>query len=167
MMKIGSDVPWNAGWTGENRFEIRPCRWAEGRLALWQPHKPGEGRPMFAEPHIVRQRRSIAQLLCTVCGEHTPENDRWWFEHGHERDGFFMTTESPVHRHCADHALRVCPNLRKAGQPPRPFPANHSVLCAVMDPGALVMRFDLASRSNIVGQMKIAWPASRVVRASK
>src|SRR4051812_17373018 len=58
-------VPWNAGWSAEERYEIRPCRWVNGELALWSPHLPGEGKPLFAKPHMVRQRRSIAEMRCT------------------------------------------------------------------------------------------------------
>ncbi len=61
-------VPWNAGWSSEARYEVRPCRWVGGRLALWSPHTPGVGKPIFAKPHMVRQRRSIAEMRCTVCG---------------------------------------------------------------------------------------------------
>ena len=94
-------APWNAAWSGEERFEIRRCRFAENQLAVWQEHRPGSGKPQFAEPHIVRQRRSIAEWRCTVCGERTCQDDRWWFEHGQIHEGWFMTTEAPVHRACA------------------------------------------------------------------
>lgn len=75
-------VPWNASWSSEDRYEIRPCRWVGGKMALWSPHAPGVGKPIFAKPHMVRQRRSIAEMRCTVCGERTPLNDRWWFRLG-------------------------------------------------------------------------------------
>src|SRR5436309_2579418 len=120
-------VPWNAGWTGEETYELRPCRFAEGKLAMWQPHRPGIGRPIFAKPHFVRQRRSVAQLLCTVCGEHTPKGDRWWFGHGQFVDNSYMTTESPVHRICAELALKVCPHLRGRERDLMPFPERWDV----------------------------------------
>jgi len=55
-------APWNASWSGENRYEIRPCRYVGGNLAMWSPHLPGVGVPIFAKPHMVRQRKSIAEM---------------------------------------------------------------------------------------------------------
>src|SRR5437870_2261512 len=105
MLQYGSaPVPWNAAWSGELRYEVRPCRWAGGNLALWSPHAPGDGKPVFAKPHMVRQRRSIAEMRCTVCGERTIAPDRWWFKLGSFAEGWFMTTEAPVHRTCAEFA---------------------------------------------------------------
>jgi len=86
-------------------FELRPCRFVGGALALHQRWAPSVGRPLFAKPHAVRQRRSVAKLLCTVCGKHTPAFDRFWFQHGEFRDGLFMTVEAPVHKKCGELAL--------------------------------------------------------------
>lgn len=156
-------VPWNAAWTGEDgAFEIRPCRYAQGQLAVWQPHRPGEGRPMFAEPHMVRQRRSIAEMLCTVCGEPTKAGQRWWFQHGQNVEEWFMTTEAPVHRRCADHALAVCPHLRRQGIPPLPFPEGAQKMAATVKPDALFELFGLKRKALVIGQIKLAWPRSRI-----
>lgn len=161
-------VPWNAAWTGESaRFEIRPCRFVQNRPAVWQTHDPGNGKPMFAEPHIVRQRRSIAEMRCTVCGERTPASDRWWFEHGQHHDGWFMTTEAPVHRACADHALKVCPHLRERGIEPSRFPDRARVLAATIRPESLTELFGLSSSQIVIGQLKLAWPSRSIVRLSR
>lgn len=157
-------VPWNAAWTGEDRYEVRPCRYASGALALWQPFAPGSGKPVFAKPHMVRQRRSIAEMRCTVCGERTSARDRWWFKLGRMQEGWFMTTEAPVHRACADHALKVCPHLRGRIADLEPLPGGFSVLRALVA-GPAVSR-DFGPKINlarpVVGALKLAWPASQV-----
>ena len=160
-MKIGVDVPWNAAWSGENRFEIRPCRWSEGRRALWQPHAPGSGRPIFAEPHMVRQRMSIARLLCTVCGVHTPAGDRLWFRLGDKRGDSFITTEAPVHLKCAALALEACPHLKRRGEAPTPFPDGYRIVAAMVGGEATERDFRVKLRRDetIVGHLKFAWRA--------
>jgi hypothetical protein len=158
-------VPWNASWSSEARYEIRPCRWVGGQLAVWSPHSPGVGRPIFAKPHMVRQRMSIAKMLCTVCGEPTVKGDRWWFALGENREGYFMTTEAPVHRRCADLALVKCPHLQRneCAQDLTPFPEGHTVLRAIV--GGAVTDEDFGVKMNgrrVVGHLKLAWPASAI-----
>jgi hypothetical protein len=153
-------------WTGELDYEIRPCRWVDGRLAVWCPHKPGQGKPIFAKPHPVRQRRSVAALICTVCGQPTPPSNRWWFKLGQFHEGWFMTTEAPLHRACADHAKVLCPRLRSLhADGPWRFPNEHSVLSAIIgdfDDPKDQFNVKLQGRT-VVGQLKIAWPRARVV----
>lgn len=154
-------APWNAAWTSELRYEVRPCRWVNGALAIWSPHSPGVGRPVFAKPHMVRQRMSIALMLCTVCGKPTAPRDRWWFGLGTFRENWFMTTEAPVHRACAEHALTVCPHLQRtdgAGHLQR-FPLGHVVLSAIV--GGVATDDEFAVKTNgrrVVGHLKLAWP---------
>lgn len=150
-------APWNAAWTGETRFEVRPCRYAEGRRAVWQPFAPGEGKPIFASPHFVRQRRSIAELRCTVCGERTAEDDRWWFGLGEERVAVFMTAEAPVHRACADLALRMCPHLRSRGCPPQRLPGGHFVAAQMIGGPVVARDFGLDLQGVFVGHLKLCW----------
>lgn len=155
---IGQNVPWNAGWSSEEAYEVRNCRWVGGKLALWQPHSPGEGRPIFAKPHSVRQRRSIVEMRCTVCGEKTPTWDRWWFGLGAMNDGLFMTTEAPVHRTCADLALQMCPHIKHQGLHPERMPPADHVLYAVVGGPATERDFgvNIAGR-KVAGHMKLAW----------
>lgn len=155
-------VPWNAAWTGEHRYEVRPCRWADGRLALWSPHLPGQGKPVFARPHMVRQRRSIAELRCTVCGEKTPPNDRWWFKLGQMQDGYLMTTEAPVHRACADFALTVCPHLRGRENDLERLPRGYGITFSIIGGPATENDFGIkVGNQTVIGSLKLAWPASR------
>ena len=158
-LAIGVQVPWNAGWSSEEEYDVRPCRWVGGRLALWSPSRQGEGRPVFAKPHMVRQRQSVAQLLCTVCGKHTPTDDRWWFRLGHAQEGFFMTTEAPVHHACATHALKVCPHLRGRADELERFPKDYVVLSALVGGPATDRDFCVAiAGRKVIGHLKLAWP---------
>jgi hypothetical protein len=158
-------VPWNAAWSAEVDYEIRPCRWVQGKLALWSPHRPGEDKPVFARPHMVRQRRSIAELRCTVCGEKTPAGDRWWFKLGAVQEGIFMTTEAPVHRCCADLALTVCPHLRGREADLEPMPGGYRVVAAIVGGPATERDFGVEIRGRkIIGSLKLAWPAAMVSR---
>lgn len=157
-------VPWNALWSSEHRYEIRPCRWVGGSLAVWSPHSPGIGRPLFAKPHTCRQRQSIARFLCTVCGEPTPVNDRWWFKLGSFLEGWFMTTEAPVHRACAELALEHCLHLRAKGcaSELERFPDGYSVLSAIVGGPRLDNDFNVKiGGRRVIGNLKFAWPASR------
>jgi hypothetical protein len=162
-------APWNAMWTGEDRYEVRPCRYAAGRLALWQPFKPGDGSPVFARPHAVRQRRSIAEGRCTVCGEPTAEGDRVFYPRGSwvlERGAiFWATTEAPVHAFCAELALRVCPVLREAGKPAIPFPEKPVVLASLIGGPAVLKDFGLAipETDPVIGSLKLAYPMERAL----
>lgn len=163
------EAPWNASWSGERPFGVRPCRWANDRPALWQPHNPGCGRPLFAVPHMVRQRMSIVRLICTVCGGPTPPDDRWWFGLGEYVGDYYMSTEAPVHRLCADHALNVCPHLKKqncAGDLAR-FPAGHQVIASMIGGDLVEKDFGVTLRGrSIVGALKLGWQKSsmRVIR---
>jgi len=152
-------APWNASWTGEDAYEVRNCRWAGGKPALWSPHKPGEGRPVFAKPHMVRQRRSVAEYRCTVCGEKTPINDRWWFCLGNQIPGWsFATTEAPVHRACADLAVKVCPHLRNLGHGPVRWSPPDAVVSAIIGGAATDRDFGVnLNGRKIVGHLKFVW----------
>lgn len=157
-MKIETHVPWVVSWSAEDRYEIRPCRYAVGKLALWSPHKPGEGRPIFAKPHMVRQRRSIAEMRCTICGEQTERPDQWWFPRGGWQDGWWMSTEAPVHLACAELAMQSCPVLRASGEPPIRFPRGSTVLSSIVGGPATDRDFgvQIAGR-RVVGHLKLAW----------
>jgi len=157
-------APWNAAWSAEERYEIRPCRYASGFPALWMPHKPGEGRPIFAKPHMVRQRRSIIEWRCTVCGQTTASGDRWWFKLGTMQEGWFMTTEAPVHHRCGVKALSVCPHLRGREADFERMPVGFSILKSII--GGATSDRDFGLRfppQGVVGHLKIAWP-ERLVR---
>lgn len=158
-------APWNASWSSEDRYEIRPCRYVGGGLAIWSPHSPGVGRPIFAKPHMVRQRKSIAEMICTVCGQPTHRGDRWWFALGEYREEWFITTEAPVHRACADRALQLCPHLQRNGcaNDLTPFPGGYSILSAIVGGSTTDEEFSVkVNGRRVVGHLKIAWPRSMI-----
>jgi len=147
---------------------IRPCRHVGGSLAIWAPHKPGEGRPIFAKPHMVRQRKSIAEMRCTVCGERTEYPDRWWFPRGNWQDGWWMSTEAPVHLACADLARHACPVLRRAGDDPIRFPPGSTVLSAIVGGHATDEDFGVRiGGRRVVGHLKLAWRRPRFLSPNR
>lgn len=159
----GQSVPWNAGWTAEERFDVRPCRYAGGELAVWQPHALGQGRPIFAKPHLVRQRRSVAEMRCTVCGERTAAADRWWFGLGDFDGDYWMTSEAPVHRACADFALTVCPHLQSLGREPAPMPGGYTIIAKLVGGEDLERKLGITiGARSVIGTLKFAWPRSMV-----
>lgn len=160
-------VPWNASWSGESQFDVRPCRWANGSLAMHQAYRPEIGSPLFAKPHLVRQRRSVAEMRCTVCGELTVPSDRWWFGGGDFREGMFMTTEAPVHLDCARTALRFCPFLKGREEELRPFPGGWRIVASIVGGVAVEQDFGIRIRPGrtVVGSLKFAWPEKIIIRA--
>ena len=155
---MGLAVPWNAGWSSEERFEVRPCRYVSGKLALWQPFAPGIGLPIFAKPHCVRQRKSIAEMRCTVCGEKTAEADRWWFGLGEFNSDWWVTSEAPVHRTCADHALSICPHLKRLGRNPERMPGGYRVMAARIGGDQVEKDFGVRiGQREVYGALKLAW----------
>lgn len=160
-LAIGHDAPWNAAWSGESRYEVRPCRWADNRPAVWQSHAPGEGRPLFAEPHAVRQRQSVAKMLCTVCGQPTLPGQRYMFGLGQWMPfgtGAFVwaTTEAPVHHRCAQLAQDRCPHIRRHGLKPIAFPPSFTVLAQLV--GGQMFGLDIPAARPIVGHLKLLLP---------
>lgn len=156
---IGQNVPWNAAWSGEERYSLGKCEYAMGMMALQQKQAPGEGKPLFAEPHATRQRKSIAHVLCTVCGVHVKRGERWWFGHGdyHPGEEAWMTTEAPVHHECAVLSMDLCPHLRQRGLLPMPFPAGATVIGAYIKPESLTKLFGLVSDEPVIGHLKYGW----------
>lgn len=112
-------VPWITLWSGEDKKEARRCRFADGELAAWRPHKPGAGVPLLAERHPVRIRRAVHEMLCGVCGKATAADDRWFMPIGYEMpNGLYAILEPPSHIVCAEIAASACPHLRKKGLTP-------------------------------------------------
>ena len=76
-LKPGVDVPWVTSWTDEPFMGVRPCATVSGRLAVCQADRPGAGRPQYSRNHLVRQRRSVVEMRCPMCGAPTSGDDRW------------------------------------------------------------------------------------------
>jgi len=165
-LQIGVDAPWVISWSEEESFDIRPCRWVEGRLAVWQPHRSGSGRPLFARPHSVRQRKAIRLGLCSMCGEPIRmPTAPWWFGlgvwlHGGEKTGpIFMTQEPGLHRACAVRAAEMCPHLKARHLVAAPMPIMAADIAASIVGGEACERdFGIRPQGRTVhGALKLAW----------
>ncbi|MGH3879854.1 MAG: hypothetical protein ACRDSK_22745 [Actinophytocola sp.] len=93
-----------------------------GVLWLRAFSRPGEGQPLFAKVHPLRQRRAMRRLLCNVCAgpAHRTADGVLWLLKDHRDDwpGWpeqMAVTEPPVCLPCVRLATRLCPALRRAG----------------------------------------------------
>lgn len=159
-------VPWNASWSSEQTsYDIRPCRWVQGRLAIWQPTSPFVGRPIFARPHFIRQRMSITKMICTVCGQPAPEGDRWWFAMGEYVDKWWATTEAPVHKKCGELAMQLCPHIRRGQHAENfsPMPRGWAVLAVTLGGDDFEKTYGVKiSGREVIGGLKLAWPREAI-----
>lgn len=69
------------------------------------------GKPMFTINDTPKMERCIRQKLCSICGKKLTEG--YWCVGGsraflHE---FGVFIDPPLHRECAEYALKVCPFL--------------------------------------------------------
>lgn len=110
-------APWTISWTGEERFYLGKCRYA-GSVAIMQSDAWGEGKPLFAKPHAVRQRQAIAHGLCDVCGRYLEIKTKVSLSQArpipHSARGWeILQVEPLLCRACARVSLRHCPGLRR------------------------------------------------------
>ena len=128
------DVPWVTSWSIETITGPAPCPAAStARVAMQQRDRPGRGRPLYSKNHLFRQRKSVREFLCPMCGEPTHEGDRWtqtgqWTTAGEYRAhglGGWLPAQmadsqallglgavAPLHRACAERSLTQCPHLK-------------------------------------------------------
>lgn len=132
-LKVGLDVPWVTSWTGEPGLGAGPCPSVGGAMAILQADQPGRGKPLYSLNHAVRQRLSVRDMLCPMCGQPTTADDRWTqvahpVTAGRLRaagrgsglpddladDGVLIDAGAiaPLHRACAERSLRYCPHLK-------------------------------------------------------
>ena len=143
-LQVGIDVPWVTSWSEEPFLGVRPCPTVGGRLAAHQTQRPGEGRPEYSRNHLVRQRRSVAEMLCPMCGAPTIEGDRWTQTARRTSVGAMRVRGfgqlllpelkdaavvidagaiAPLHLACAERSMRQCPHLMAMETAEiRPFP---------------------------------------------
>ncbi len=131
-LKVGVDVPWVTSWSTEAMTGVGPCPSVDGLLAVGQQDRPGQGKPLYSRNHLFRQRKSVREMLCPMCGEPTQEGDRWsqtarWTTAGEvrakglgdrlppdfrdDRPLLDAGAIAPLHRACAERALVHCPHL--------------------------------------------------------
>ena len=132
-LKVGVDVPWVTSWTGEPSLGVGPCPSVSGALAILQADHPGQGKPLYSQNHAVRQRLSVRDMRCPMCGEPTPPDDRWTQVAHPVAAGRLRATGrgdrlpadladdsvlidagaiAPLHKACVDRSLRYCPHLK-------------------------------------------------------
>ncbi|HEY8004976.1 MAG TPA: hypothetical protein VIE16_12150 [Phenylobacterium sp.] len=132
-LAVGVDVPWVTSWSAEQVTGVAPCPSIDGGLAVGQAEHPGRGRPLYSRNHLFRQRKSVREMRCPMCGEPTAAGDRWtqtgrWTTAGELRArglGVWLPPEfpdgkplldagaiAPLHRACAERALTHCPHLK-------------------------------------------------------
>ena len=143
-LKIGVDVPWVTSWSDEKPTRVSRCPSVDGLPAAGQEDKPGQGKPLYSRNHLFRQRRSVREMLCPMCGGPTQAPDRWtqtgrWTTAGAVRKlglGKWLPADlkderplldagaiAPLHRACAERALTHCPHLQgMADHELKPFP---------------------------------------------
>jgi len=149
-LQVGIDVPWVTSWSQEPQTGVGPCPSVDGQLAIAQGWKPGVGRPLYSRNHLFRQRKSVREMLCPMCGKPTQADDRWsqtgtWTTAGALRArGFARALPAdladdrrllnagaiaPLHRACAEAALARCPHLGgMADKTLKAFPAAWVVI---------------------------------------
>lgn len=131
-LKVGIDVPWVTSWTAEVMEGAARCQSVGGRPALIQTSHAGYGKPQYSLNHVVRQRLTVTRMLCPMCGEPTPGDDRWTLTARVASAGRLRAERglrlpsridddqrvidagaiAPLHRDCACRSMKLCPHLR-------------------------------------------------------
>lgn len=159
-LKVGVDVPWVTSWTEEPVIGVRPCPTVNGRPALVQVSRAGFGRPQYSRNHLVRQRETVLRMLCPMCGEPTPPDDRWTQLARLTAAGLLRRTGqaamltreiedrrvvldagsiAPLHRRCVDRSLMYCPHLQSAPDVRiMRFPERWAVLPLLIEAGPVL-----------------------------
>lgn len=111
-------VPYTVMWTGEDHTFIARCPYSL-MLALCNEVAPGVGKPKFGSPHSQRQRQTIAENLCDLCGKSLRNRTRVSLSHARPRSNAaeggtgILQVEPLLHRECAALSMRFCPSLRR------------------------------------------------------
>jgi hypothetical protein len=149
-LAVGVDVPWVTSWTEETIIGVRRCQTVGGRPALVQTEAAGYGRPRYSRNHLVRQRLTVLNMLCPMCGLPTGPDDRWTQVARHTPAGLLRRAGkaaalpreiedkrvlvdagsiAPLHKACVERSLRYCPHLKADPDVNvMPFPARWTIL---------------------------------------
>ncbi|WP_372707744.1 hypothetical protein [Brevundimonas sp.] len=159
-LKVGIDVPWVTSWTEEPVVGVRPCPTVNGQPALVQVQNAGYGKPQYSRNHLGRQRQTVLHMLCPMCGEPTPPDDRWTqvarltpagvLRRGGRAAGLTREIEdrrvvldagsiAPLHRACVEQSLKHCPHLKiDPNVNVMPFPARWAVLPLLIEASPVI-----------------------------
>lgn len=143
-LRIGVDVPWVTSWSGETRTGVSRCPSVDGQLAVAQETAPGIGHPLYSRNHMFRQRKSVREMLCPMCGQPTAAGDRWSQTARRTTAGQLRSQGfgpalpadisddqplldcgaiAPLHRACAEASVKRCPHLSQMDDRElKPFP---------------------------------------------
>ncbi len=132
-LQVGVDVPWVTSWTEEQMLGVRACPSVGGLPAICQAEQAGYGRPQYSKNHFVRQRLSVRHMLCPMCGQATPAEDRWTQIAKRTSAGALRAAGTgagltaaipddrvvinagsiaPLHQACVERSLAHCPHLK-------------------------------------------------------
>jgi hypothetical protein len=156
-------VPWTASWSNEDKFFIARCPYANDLPALCQSEAPGIGRPLFAKPHSIRQRKAMALRLCDICGRPLKGRTHVSLSQESRRDvmglGYIpLAVEPMVHKECGLVAIRQCPSLKRqaADRSLRVRQVFQAKLIAQRLNEAATLEFVGVSAPGVVGHLKLA-----------
>ena len=160
-------------WTGErDQGWLAPCRHAEGRLALHAPELPGTGRPMFLNPHPVRQRRAMALMLCDICAKPLRNRTKHLLSPGRYvvvGDRALRGYQEPcVCADCLPLARQWCPHVQRLEPWPPPIMRRYKTMCCVLAVAAFA---EIAGKGDYpkpaVGYVKLYMPEEAVVAQTR
>lgn len=108
-------VPQPVMWSAEDEYFVALCPiWK--RPAICQKEAQGEGVPRFGRPHVMRQRRAMASVLCDVCGKPLRNATKISLSSfgGDYPQGYLLTQVEPLlHADCARLSVEHCPALQR------------------------------------------------------
>lgn len=174
MLNFGNTaVPFTVSWDSEERFSVGFCRYAQ-RRAILQAESPGIGKPLFGKPHSIRQRKTIAENRCDICGKSLKNRTRVSLSHAHPchnalidgKGTGILQVEPLLHRECAAISMKHCPSLRRdiaAGSLVIRQVTRCRTQFAIMSPeyvGTYVPDYIFDPKDRIIGHAKVellAW----------
>lgn len=159
--RVEITVPFSASWSAEDFFSVGYCRYAQSK-AVMQKVARGKGRPVFAKPHMERQRQAIVLGLCDICGLPLDAKTKVSLSNAaarhHAAAPFDVLQVEPLlHKACAARALALCPQLKRQlaqGIQEIRQVFQWSVQFAVLTPQA-VEEFTGTAEHGIVGHAKV------------
>jgi hypothetical protein len=155
-------VPYTASWSAEEKMFVAPCQTVDGLEAMMQVEAQGQGKPLFAKPHMTRQRRAMRGPLCDICGKNLTNCTKVSLSLEDPRHvdgiGFYpLAVEPMMHKSCALIALRDCPSLQrqeKSGILRIRQVLRCRVIVSTLN-GAATMEFAGVDRPGCVGHLKL------------
>lgn len=137
-------VPYTTMWSGEDKLWVGTCP-LTGEVSVLQNSNIGAGKPVFAKPHMNRQREAVIKGLCDICGKPLKNKTKVSLSDARPRINAFepldvLQFEPLVHKHCAQIAIEQCPHLQaklKSGETFIRQVFKHSVQMAILTPHAV------------------------------